>query len=286
VSQGSRPPSARRQVEDLVNRALGDRAPLRVLDAGCGGTTRLSFSMPAWIAGIDSSARQLERHSNLDEKIVGDVQSHRFAPASFDVVIAWQLLEHLPKPEEALLRFTEALDDGGRLIIGVPNVLSLKGLVTKFTPHGFHVLVYRRLTGNEGVGTGDTAPFRTFLRFSLRRSAIERFARENGFLVEYFRSVEWEVQRRLRERAHLTGSVWSVIKFAVRLATAGQVDAEQTDFVIVLRKAPNLFRGTRALENDESPSRTFADAPDRDRLACDDRCRDVGGQVARQAVVA
>jgi SAM-dependent methyltransferase len=237
ASQVTRRLSARKEVEDLVNRALGDRAPLRVLDAGCGGTTHLSFSVPAWIVGIDSSARQLERHPSLDEKIVGDVQAHRFAPSSFDVVIAWQLLEHLPKPEEALLRFQEALNDGGLLILGVPNVLSVKGLVTKFTPHSFHVWVYRRLTGNKAVGTGDTAPFPTFLRFSLRRSAIERFARENGFLIEYFRSVEWDVQRRLRERVQLVGPSWSVFKFVVRVVSAGRGDAERTDFVIVLRKA-------------------------------------------------
>jgi SAM-dependent methyltransferase len=231
--------SARSEVEGLVNRALGDRAPLRILDAGCGGTTRLSFSVPAWIVGIDSSARQLERHSSLAEKIVGDVQVHRFPPSSFDVVIAWQLLEHLPRPEEALLGFREALNDGGLLILAVPNVLSVKALVTRFTPYSFHVWVYRQLTGNEAVGTGDTAPFRTFLRFSLRRSALERFARENGFLVEYFRSVEWDVQRRLRERVHLVGPFWSVFKFVVRVVSAGRADAERTDFVLVLRKASN-----------------------------------------------
>ena len=231
--------SARREVESLVDQALGDRAPLRVLDAGCGGATRFTFSAPARIVGIDSSARQLERHPGLDEKIVGDVQLHRFAPSSFDIVIAWQLLEHLAEPEEALLRFAEALDDGGLLVLGVPNPLSVKALVTKFTPHSFHVWVYRRLTGNEAVGTGDTAPFRTFLRFSLRRSAIERFASEQGFVVDYVRSVEWEVQRRLREQAHLVGRLWSVFKFAVRVVSAGRVDAERTDLVIVLRKLPS-----------------------------------------------
>jgi SAM-dependent methyltransferase len=138
--------SARREVESLVDQALGDRAPLRVLDAGCGGATRFTFSAPARIVGIDSSARQLERHPGLDEKIVGDVQLHRFTPSSFDVVIAWQL---------------------------------------------------------------------------------------------YVRSVEWDVQRRLREQAHLVGRLWSVFKFAVRVVSAGRVDAERTDLVIVLRKLPS-----------------------------------------------
>jgi 2-polyprenyl-3-methyl-5-hydroxy-6-metoxy-1,4-benzoquinol methylase len=73
--------------------------------------------------GIDTSIRQLERHPNLDERIVGDVQEHRFDRGSFDVVIAWQLLEHLPRPDRALSRFCDALDDGGLLVLGLRNVL-------------------------------------------------------------------------------------------------------------------------------------------------------------------
>ena len=105
---------------------------------------------------------------NLDERIVDAVQDHRFDPGNFDVVIAWQLLEHLPRPDRALSRFCDALDDGGLLVLGLPNVLSVKGLLTQFTPHRFHVWVYRQLTGNSEVGTGDTAPFPTFLRFPKR----------------------------------------------------------------------------------------------------------------------
>jgi SAM-dependent methyltransferase len=191
------------------------------------------------VVGIDTSVRQLERHPALDERVPGDVQAHRFAPGSFDIVIAWQVLEHLPRPDQALNGFRDALNNDGLLVLGLPNVLSLKGLLTKFTPHRFHVWVYGRLTGNQSVGTADTAPFPTFLRFSLRLSEITRFARDNGFAVEYVRAVEWDVQRRLRERVHLVGPVWSVVKSAVDALTLGRVDAEATDFVIVLRKRPS-----------------------------------------------
>ena len=39
------------------------------------------------------------------------------------------------------------------MTLGVPNVASPKGLLTKFTPHRFHIWVYRRILGFEAVST-------------------------------------------------------------------------------------------------------------------------------------
>jgi hypothetical protein len=55
------------------------------------------------------------------------------------------------------------------------------------------------LMGNSAVGTGDTAPFPTFLRLSIRLSQLVRFAGENGLSVEYVRAVEWDVQKKIEE---------------------------------------------------------------------------------------
>jgi SAM-dependent methyltransferase len=226
-----------RALQDVVDSALRDRNAISVLDAGCGAATSLSLRPPAHLVGIDMSRRQLERHARLDERIVGDIQTHSFPADSFDVVIAWQVLEHLPAPEEALARFRDALKDGGLLILSLPNVLSVKGLVTKFTPHSFHVWAYRRLFGMKDAGIDDNAPFPTYLRFSIRPSRILRFAAENGFSVEYFHSFEWHVQTELRQRVRMVGPAWSLVRSLVRILTAGHVDAELTDFTVVLRKA-------------------------------------------------
>jgi 2-polyprenyl-3-methyl-5-hydroxy-6-metoxy-1,4-benzoquinol methylase len=220
----------------VLDRALADRDAITVLDAGCGASTHLFFRQPARLVGIDTSRRQLDRNAELDEKIVGDVQTHTFGANTFDVVIAWQVLEHLPHPEQALERFRDATKDGGLLVLSLPNVLSVKGLVTKFTPHAFHVWAYRRVFGMKDAGTEDRAPFPTFLRFSIRPAGIIRFARENGFAVEYFHSFEWHVQTQLRERVHLVGPVWRLVRALVRILTAGRVDAERTDFIVVLRR--------------------------------------------------
>jgi len=229
-------------LQDVVDRALRDRDTITVLDAGCGAATNLSLPPRAHLVGIDMSSRQLERHAMLDEKIIGDVQTHSFPAGSFDVVIAWQVLEHLPFPELALARFRDALKDEGLLVLSLPNVLSVKGLVTKFTPHSFHVWAYRRLFGMNEAGIDDNAPFPTFLRLSIRPSRIVRFAEDNGFAVEYLHSFEWHVQTELRQRLHLVGPAWWLVRTLVSALTFGRVDAELTDFNIVLRKVAGAAR--------------------------------------------
>jgi SAM-dependent methyltransferase len=236
-------------LQDVLDRALVSRDALVVLDAGCGASTHLSFRQPARLVGIDVSRRQLERHTVLDQKIVGDIQTHPFPAGTFDVVIAWQVLEHLPNPEQALERFRNALKDGGLLVLSLPNVLSVKGLVTKFTPHSFHVWAYRSLFGVKNAGTDERGPFPTFLRFSIRPSRIIRFAQENGFAIEYLHSFEWHRQTELRERIHLTGPAWSFVRSFVRVLSAGTVDAERTDLTIVLRKDGRF-------EHPDEPSRS------------------------------
>jgi 2-polyprenyl-3-methyl-5-hydroxy-6-metoxy-1,4-benzoquinol methylase len=223
-------------LEDVLDRALGERDAINVLDAGCGASMHIFFRRPARVVGIDVSRRQLDRNTALDEKIVGDIQTHPFSADTFDVVIAWQVLEHLPHPEQALERFRDAVKDDGLIVLSLPNVLSVKGLVTKFTPHAFHVWAYRNVFGLKDAGTEDRGPFPTFLRFSLRPSRIIRFARENGFAIEYFHSLEWERQTELRKRFHLTGAVWRFVRSLVRILSVGTVDAERTDFIVVLRK--------------------------------------------------
>jgi SAM-dependent methyltransferase len=220
----------------VLDRALAEREAITVLEAGCGASTHLSFRRPARLVGIDTSRKQLDRNAALDERILGDVQTFPFASDTFDVVIAWQVLEHLPNPDQALERFRDTIKDGGLLVLSLPNVLSVKGLVTKFTPHAFHVWTYRRVFGMKDAGTDDNAPFPTFLRFSIRPSRILRFARENGFAVEYYHSFEWHVQTQLRERVHLVGPAWWLVRSLVSILSLGRVDAERTDFIVVLRR--------------------------------------------------
>jgi 2-polyprenyl-3-methyl-5-hydroxy-6-metoxy-1,4-benzoquinol methylase len=123
---------------------VSGRSGLRVLDAGCGSdSARAGFPVPdafndAHVVGIDVSSEALDRNVLLDERIVADLQSWRAPAQSYDVVVSWDVLEHLSDPMRAVRNLAQAVAPGGILVIGIPHVWSLKGLVTKLTPFWFH----------------------------------------------------------------------------------------------------------------------------------------------------
>src|ERR1700677_2020333 len=138
-----------------------DRKPLRVLDAGAGADLRLKLPPDAEITGIDISKDILTSNPALSERIIGDLQTYPLTADAFDVVVCWDVLEHLADPVSAVSNMSNALAKGGLLVIGGPNVWSTKGLLTKFTPHRFHVFVYRHLLHKPHAGEPGQAPFPT-----------------------------------------------------------------------------------------------------------------------------
>lgn len=223
------------KLQAVVDALLEGRGAIRVLEAGCGSSSYLRWGPNAHLVGIDISARQLERNDVISEKILGDIQSYDLPAASFDCIVCWDVLEHLPEPERALAGFARAVKGDGIIILAFPNPLSVKGLVTKCTPHWFHVWAYRHLFGFPDAGTDDSAPFRTYLRFSLAPGAIRRFAAQHGLSVAYLRLYEALRQRRLRERYRLTGVAWRLFKGLVRVVSLGWASADLSDCIVVLR---------------------------------------------------
>jgi SAM-dependent methyltransferase len=226
-------------LRSVVDRFTASREPVRVLEAGCGQfPSPLGLDGRAHIVGIDVSRPQLERNEWADEKILGDITSFDFAADDFDVIVCWDVLEHLPDPEAALERFVQAVRPGGLVVVKVPNVLSGKGLVTKLSPHWFHVLVYKHVFGYTDPGKDDRPPFRTFLRLAIAPRALRRFAARREMLVEMCGTYEADKQQMVRAKAKLTGRLWRLARGLVRIVTLGNVDPEATELIFVMRKPP------------------------------------------------
>jgi SAM-dependent methyltransferase len=225
-------------VQEVVTRLLNGRTTVTALEAGCGSASYVDLGGAVHLVGIDISERQLERNDLLKQRIRGDIQTYPLEPSSFDAVICWEVLEHVASPARALANFFQATKPDGIVVIAVPNVLSIKGLITKLSPHWFHVWFYRHVFGIKDAGRDDRAPFRTVLSLQIAPQALRRFAETHGFAVEYLYLYESWQQAGLRRKLGVVGPVWAAVRILVRGLTLGKVSPEYTDLVAVFRRRP------------------------------------------------
>jgi 2-polyprenyl-3-methyl-5-hydroxy-6-metoxy-1,4-benzoquinol methylase len=221
----------------LIDRLLSDRKIVKILEVGCGSYSHVCLNQDKYIVGIDISEQQLQRNLVLNEKIRGDIQDYNLPDSDFDLIICWWVLEHVSHPEKALINCKKALKDNGVIVIALPNIFSLKGMITKYTPHWFHVWIYRFVFGYKMAGIEGCPPFHTFLRFSIAPEAIKKFALENGLSIEYFTMYEDLQQKNIRKKYRILSAVWQSIKLITKALSFGKIDAEFTDYIIVLKKS-------------------------------------------------
>jgi ubiquinone/menaquinone biosynthesis C-methylase UbiE len=167
---------SRAKLQEVVDKKLSERKFLHVLEAGCGSINQVIFRSRTKVAGIDISRDQLLRNDNVNYKIQGDLLTFPLQQRKFDVVVCWDVLEHLDKPRRALDSLLRSLKDDGLLILKMPNPLSVKGLLTKFTPHSFHIMYYKVLRNIKNAGKNDKGPFKTHLKFSITPNSLKKFA--------------------------------------------------------------------------------------------------------------
>lgn len=96
-------------------------------DVGCssGYLARPLAASGARVVGLEvDAAAAAEARRICEQVLVGDVESMElpFAPASFDVVVCGDVLEHLRDPGATLARLRPVLRPGGRLVLSTPNV--------------------------------------------------------------------------------------------------------------------------------------------------------------------
>ncbi len=224
-------------VHGVLNAKL-PRTSLAIYEAGGGSTSFLPLGVlrRAHVTVVDIDEDQIRNNDYAQERILGDVQTCRFESASFDLVICYNVLEHLPDAEAALLNFCEALKKGGLLLIGAPNPKSLSGVVTKYTPHWFHVWFYRHVRGEEKAGEPGEAPFPTFFHPLVTLSNLEAFARRNGLEVLYRNEYESPRFPEMRARKPVFAALVDAAAAIVNFLLAGKADVRHGDYHMILRK--------------------------------------------------
>lgn len=139
----------RKLIEQFSGLRQGD-----ILDVGCAtGLFLHEMALAGWRAkGVElvgEAAKYAQREFDL-EVFQGTLAEAPYAPASFDVITFWDVLEHTFSPKSELAMTARLLRPGGLIVINVPNWDSVDRRL--FGPHwqGFdtprHLHVFTRAT--------------------------------------------------------------------------------------------------------------------------------------------
>ena len=114
---------------ELINMIKADRREnIEVLELGCAMGGTLNMIKRLWplanVHGVEYDANVVRIGSSVTDIIQGDVENMQipYSHNQFDYIICADVLEHLRKPETAIMRFLPYLKDNGYFIISLPNV--------------------------------------------------------------------------------------------------------------------------------------------------------------------
>lgn len=221
------------RANDVLRRHLAQSDEPRVLDAGCGRDTILEVGS-AFVVGIDVDPLEIAENERLDERLVGDLQSHPLPQQSFDAAICWFVLEHLARPVEALDNMRGSLRDHGILFISVPDTKSLKTRLVAATPSWLHRRIWRWLWPRAS-GHG---PFETVYDSGMTLEALQLYAERNRLSAQQI-PYESRTQLRIRTKLHLTGLRWRALASAVSALTLRHVEPWNSDSLVIMQKQPS-----------------------------------------------
>jgi SAM-dependent methyltransferase len=223
-------------ISEKANLLLEGRSNVTLLEAGCGSASRFSFTTVVKSVGIDISKEQLAQNNVVQEKILGDIQNYPLTREAFDIVVCWDVLEHLSRPRDGLLNLFNAVKPDGLLILGFPNLVSFKGIVTKITPLWLHTCFYRYMKYR-------FRPFPTYLRLAILPNRVMKLAQDNGFSIVFSRLVEGGVTKNFRDRFWFMNLMCSLVDKVSQAVSFGRCRSLYLDNCALILKKENKKAG-------------------------------------------
>ncbi len=203
------------------NLAASRSEHLTILEAGCGRLSHWTYPQGAVVSGLDISQEQLNQNNRVQEKFLGDVQTWETS-RQWDVVASVYVLEHIDDPTRAVANMLSWTRPGGLLVLAVPNALSLKGLITKFTPFGFHGWFYRNIYRRPH------AIFPTAMDWSITPANLRRQLKGHTIVLEHFDT---------ETLSRFFNVPYQLLVGLLRVLTLGRWKPGNSNYLLVVKKA-------------------------------------------------
>jgi SAM-dependent methyltransferase len=211
---------------------------IRIYEAGGGSMSILPSSIlrNAHVTVVDIDEVQLQKNTYADEKLLGDIQTYALPNNSFDLIVCYNVIEHLAAPDHAIKMFFHALRPNGLLFIGAPNPQSFSGWITRVTPHWVHVWYYRVILRERYAGRPGNVPFRTVFHPIVRPARLINYCRLLGFQVIYCKEYQGDQYSRVMKNRPWVGILLNAVVLIATALTLWRRDLTKGDFHVVLEK--------------------------------------------------
>jgi SAM-dependent methyltransferase len=168
---------------DTILNRVRDSDCILDIGAGIGFVKEMHFrGRVARVCGLDPEASVLN-NPHLDEGKVGFGEKIPWPDASFDLVFADNVLEHLPDPDAVFREVSRVLKPGGYFLVKTPNRFHYVSLIAHATPASFHKMF------NKFRGRDDSHTFKTYYRAN-SKGKIMRLAKRSGLSIRELQRIE------------------------------------------------------------------------------------------------
>jgi len=208
----------------------------RVLEAGAGSRSLFRLVDRAALVALDISFGQLVRNDETPLRVQGDLHRLPLATGAVDMVVCFNVIEHLDDAAAAMAEIRRALSPGGLLVLGWPNPNSLKGLVTRATPIGVHRAWYRHIVGKRDRGEGHFDAFPTVFHPMTHPARLFDWMERQGFEIlwrrDYDGVAEYGIAGQGWKRRIVTAGYGMACALG-RLASLGRWRPEHSDILLI-----------------------------------------------------